>query len=87
LAYTLFDHKIATQVLYLTIFGLAVTGALLEQRMSKAGITLESLIAPALRQWRAAYWGWMSLLGAAGLLFLLAGRFFDANEWSELEET
>lgn len=83
-AFVAFEHKVALQVSYLTVFGLALGLTGLDKWAAQAGLGT-SLTARAVELY-LPYWGVPVVLLFVAASVRFAGRLFELKEWPELEE-
>ena len=83
-AFVAFEHKVALQVSYITVFGLALGLTGLERWAAQAG--LGTSLAARAAELYLPYWGVPVVLLFVAAFVRFAGRLFEQKEWPELEE-
>jgi hypothetical protein len=83
--FTLLDAKIASQVIYLGHFFLAIC-ALIVLKLLPVADNPETLL-QILDGAGFHYWGGIAVIAASYLIVSFSGRVFEMREWADLEET
>lgn len=85
-AYTIFDHKVASQIVYWLLAVMVLGFAAAGKYLPKAGINPSVLWAKVAGAWYFAFGGPIVLIAITVVVARYAGRVFKNRDWTELEE-
>lgn len=84
--FTVFNHKMATQIWYLALVALMMFMTVAEKYLTRLGVDLSVVVQKALTQRYLLYWGAVLILLLILVLLLFAARYFEWRDWTELTE-